>query len=135
MTNLQKILVEGNPIRSIRRTLLSTPIAEELKAYLRTRGSPPPTTINSSTLLDIKQHQRQQQTFSNENENNENKGDDNQYFLSQSQNKLENNSILFGINNIQNEKDNSLLSNIDWKIRDCVGNCLDLTDLKLRNER
>lgn len=41
MPCLSKILVEGNPIRTIRRTLLSTPVAEELKVYLRTRGPPP----------------------------------------------------------------------------------------------
>lgn len=41
MGTLSKVLVEGNPIRTIRRTLLSTPIAEELKAYLRTRGPAP----------------------------------------------------------------------------------------------
>lgn len=41
MTSLYKILVEGNPIRTVRRTLLSTPAAEELKVYLRTRGPPP----------------------------------------------------------------------------------------------
>ena len=42
MSALGKIMVEGNPIRSIRRTLLAGAAAEELKAYLRTRGSPPP---------------------------------------------------------------------------------------------
>ena len=41
MPSLGKILVEGNPIRTIRRTLLSTPVAEDLKIYLRTRGPPP----------------------------------------------------------------------------------------------
>ena len=41
MTSLQKILLEGNSIRTIKRTLLSSPVAEELKTFLRTRGPPP----------------------------------------------------------------------------------------------
>ena len=41
MTSLQKILMEGNSIRTIRRPLLSSPVAEELKVYLRTRGPAP----------------------------------------------------------------------------------------------
>lgn len=41
MTFLQKILLEGNSIRTIKRTLLSSPVAEELKTFLRTRGPPP----------------------------------------------------------------------------------------------
>ena len=41
MTSLQKILLEGNSIRTIKRPLLSSPVAEELKTFLRTRGPPP----------------------------------------------------------------------------------------------
>eukprot|EP00602_Paraphysomonas_sp_CaronLab_P013193 CAMPEP_0185043614 /NCGR_PEP_ID=MMETSP1103-20130426/42999_1 /TAXON_ID=36769 /ORGANISM="Paraphysomonas bandaiensis, Strain Caron Lab Isolate" /LENGTH=409 /DNA_ID=CAMNT_0027583805 /DNA_START=988 /DNA_END=2217 /DNA_ORIENTATION=- len=39
MESLQRVAVEGNPIRSIRRTLLSQSTAD-LKKYLRTRGPP-----------------------------------------------------------------------------------------------
>ena len=41
MTSLQKILLEGNSIRTIKRILLSSPIAEDLKTFLRTRGPAP----------------------------------------------------------------------------------------------
>ena len=51
MPSLSKILVEGNPIRTIRRTLLSTPVAEELKIYLRTRGPPPVQNMVSQTVI------------------------------------------------------------------------------------
>ena len=41
MSSLSKILMEGNAIRTIRRPLLSSPQAEDLKVFLRTRGPPP----------------------------------------------------------------------------------------------
>jgi Leucine-rich repeat (LRR) protein len=41
MPTLSKILMEGNAIRTIRRPLLSSPQAEDLKVFLRTRGPPP----------------------------------------------------------------------------------------------
>jgi Leucine-rich repeat (LRR) protein len=41
MTSLQKILLEGNSIRTIKRILLSSPVAEDLKTFLRTRGPAP----------------------------------------------------------------------------------------------
>jgi Leucine-rich repeat (LRR) protein len=41
MSTLSKILMEGNAIRTIRRPLLSSPQAEDLKVFLRTRGPPP----------------------------------------------------------------------------------------------
>lgn len=39
MKSLSRLIVEGNPIRSIRRTLLAP--TSSLKKYLRTRGRPP----------------------------------------------------------------------------------------------
>jgi Leucine-rich repeat (LRR) protein len=41
MTSLQKILLEGNSIRTIKRILLSSPVADDLKTFLRTRGPAP----------------------------------------------------------------------------------------------
>lgn len=39
MRSLRKIILDGNPLRRIRRSLIVGP-TEELKRYLRTRGDP-----------------------------------------------------------------------------------------------
>lgn len=40
LPDLQRASFEGNPLRTLRRSLFSAPISE-LKAFLRTRGDPP----------------------------------------------------------------------------------------------
>jgi hypothetical protein len=50
MYTLMSIFTYKFLYRSIRRTLLSTPIAEELKVYLRTRGPPPPELLNLNQI-------------------------------------------------------------------------------------
>lgn len=52
MESLQRCGLEGNPIRSIRRTLLSGSV-EELKKYLRTRGGPPQSTLSEQRNADV----------------------------------------------------------------------------------
>lgn len=40
LPELNRVLIEGNPLRTLRRTLFSAPISE-FKKFLRTRGDPP----------------------------------------------------------------------------------------------
>lgn len=40
LPDLKRVLLEGNPLRTLRRTLFSAPISE-LQKFLRMRGEPP----------------------------------------------------------------------------------------------
>jgi hypothetical protein len=92
--------------RSIRRTLLSTPVAEELKVYLRTRGPPPP------ELLNLNQTENTINYSDNNDNNNNNNNNQNKPF---------------------NQLDDELYNTCKFLIRDCTGNSLDFSNKKIND--